>query len=246
MKILLLDIETAPNLAYVWGMWKQNISMDKIVARGHVLCWSAKWYGEKRMHYASIHEGTAPQMLKGIHSLLDESDAVVHYNGRAFDIPTLNKEFVSHGMHPPAPYKQIDLLEVVRKQFAFPINKLDYVAQALKLGEKVRHPGFQLWVDCMAGKPAAWKLMKQYNHHDVVLLEKLYDRLKPWIHSHPNVGAFDDLECCPRCGTEGKLQARGYAVTADARYHRYQCGACGGWSRGTKRLSKSNQTLRSV
>ena len=44
-------------------------------------------------------------MIKGIHKLLDECDAVIHYNGSKFDIPTLNKEFLLHGLHPPAPYK---------------------------------------------------------------------------------------------------------------------------------------------
>lgn len=246
MKILLLDIETAPNLAYVWGTWKQNISMDKIVAKGHVLCWAAKWYGEKDMAFRSELTGVK-SMLNQVHSLLDEADAVVHYNGKSFDIPTLNKEFIIHEMTPPAPYKQVDLLEVVRARFNFPINKLDYVAQTLGLGGKVRHPGFQMWVDCMAGDQKAWQLMEGYNRGDVELLERLYDRLKPWIPNHPNVGAFDpeDIEKCPHCGSK-HLQKRGVAVTRDVRYQRYQCLDCGAWARGKKALSKTRATLQGI
>lgn len=247
MKILLLDIETAPNLAYVWGMWKQNISMSQIAAKGHVLCWAAKWHGKRGMYYRSVKGGDAKGMLKAAHKLLDEADAVVHYNGKSFDIPTLNKEFLTHGMTPPAPYKQVDLLEVVRDQFRFPINKLDYVVQQLGLGKKVRHPGFQMWVDCMAGDAKAWNRMARYNQGDVVILERLYEKLKPWVRNHPNHGAFDDRpEACPKCGVEGKLQMRGTAVTCDTKYVRYQCGACGGWSRGKKATTKTRVTLKGI
>lgn len=243
MKILLLDIETAPNLAYVWGVWKQNISMDKIVAKGHVLCWAAKWYGEPGMYFRSVRTGPK-SMLRQVHRLLDEADAVVHYNGKNFDIPTLNKEFLTHDMAPPAPYKQIDLLEVVRDRFSFPINKLDYVVQHLGLGRKVRHPGFQMWVDCMSGDDGAWAKMARYNQRDVTILERLYDKLKPWVRNHPNIGAFDpsDIEKCPHCGSV-HLQKRGVAVTRDVQYRRYQCVDCGAWSRGRKAVSKARTSL---
>jgi DNA polymerase elongation subunit (family B) len=225
-------------------MWQQNISMDKIVANGHVLCYAAKWYGEKGTHFESVQRGNTKEMLVTVHGLLDDADAVVHYNGANFDIPTLNKEFITHNMKPPAPYKQVDLLSVVRDKFRFPINKLDYVAQTLGLGQKTRHPGFQMWVDCMARKRDAWKKMEEYNRQDVLLLEKLYDRLKPWVRNHPNVGAFDpeDIEKCPNCGSK-HLQKRGTAVTRDVRYQRYQCGSCGAWSRGKKAISRAKASL---
>jgi hypothetical protein len=247
VKILLLDIETAPNLAYVWGTWKQNISMDKIVAKGHVLCWAAKWYGEDTVHFRSTDgkKLSTKLMLKDMHNLLSEADAVVHYNGKSFDIPTLNKEFVVAGMTPPAPYKQIDLLEVVRDRFRFPINKLDYVVQALGIGKKVRHAGFQMWIDCMAGDEAAWEMMEEYNRGDVVVLEKLYDRLKPWIRNHPNMGMFTDGKVCTNCG-EKHLQKRGTHPVRESVYQRYVCMACGTWMRGKEVLRKAKTTLQGV
>jgi DNA polymerase elongation subunit (family B) len=243
VKILLLDIETAPNLAYVWGLFKENIPLARIVASGHVLCWAAKWHGEKKTYFSSIQKRKPLTMLDGIHRMLGEADAVVHYNGKSFDIPTLNKEFVTHGMKPPEPYKQIDLLQIVRAEFRFPSNKLDYVAKALGLGEKVRHPGFEMWVKCMANEAAAWKDMERYNRQDVNLLEQLYDRLNPWIRTHPNHGAFQDISCCPKCGSE-KFQQRGFAVTQIMKYPRYQCTGCGGWFRGNKSVSHDRHRER--
>lgn len=232
MKILLLDIETAPNLVHVWGLFQQNVAINQIQASGYVLCWAAKWYGHDEVLFDSVHQSKPKKMLKGIYKLLDQADVVVHYNGTKFDIPTLNKEFVLQEMTPPAPYKQVDLLRTARGQFRFTSNKLDYVAQVLGLGKKFKHAGHELWVKCMAGDPESWATMEAYNRQDVVLLEKVYDRLMPWIKSHPNHGVHDEpgIPVCPNCGHH-HLQRRGVARTVSNIYARYQCMKCGTWSR---------------
>ena len=233
MKILLLDIETSPMTAYVWGIWDQNISPNHIIDSSNILCWAAKWLGEDEVHFDSVHQSKPKQMLKGIHVLLDEADAVVHYNGTKFDIPTLNKEFLLHRYNPPSPYKQIDLLRVVRSNFRFPSNKLDYVSQRLGLGKKTEHAGMELWTKCMKGDKDAWKIMETYNIQDVVLLESLYSTLLPWIKSHPNHNLYTDNIVCPTCSGH-RLQKRGTAVSITGTYQRYQCMDCGSWSQGAK------------
>lgn len=236
----MIDIETSPNQAFVWGIWEQNISLNQMIASSSTLCYSAKWLGERKMFFDSVHRSGPKKMLRGVHKLLSEADVVATYNGKKFDLPTLNKEFIVHKMPPPAPYKQVDLLQVARARFRFLSNKLDYVTQALGLGAKVRHPGFQMWVDCMAGDAQAWRVMERYNKKDTALLEKLYMRLLPWIDKHPSHGAFEDITCCPKCGGT-KLQQRGYAVTQVMKYRRYQCVGCGGWARGNKSVSYTKQ-----
>lgn len=234
MKILLLDIETAPNVVYTWGLRDQNISLNQIEQSGYVMCWAAKWYGKKDIMFSSVKQTTPGKMLKQIHELLSEADVVVHYNGLSFDVPTLNKEFVIHGMKPPAPYKQVDLYRSVKGAFRFLSNKLDYVTKALDLGQKIRHEGQELWTKCMRREAAAWKRMKKYNIGDVTLLEKLYDRIKPWIKGHPNHSTAKMRAVCPTCGND-KLQARGTAGNATGSYTRFQCvgsDGCGAWSKG--------------
>jgi hypothetical protein len=233
VRTLLLDIETSPNTAYVWSLWKETIPLARLIESSEVLCWSAKWYGEKDVFFDSIHRNKSSVMLENIHELLDQTDAVVHYNGSQFDIPCLNKEFLQYGMFPPAPYKQIDLLQVARKQFRFPSNKLDYVANKLGLGKK-EETNFMLWVDCMNGNSEAWKKMESYNRNDVILFEKLYDRFKPWIRGIANQGLYrEDSLVCPTCGSDSYTR-RGYTYTASCKYQRYQCKSCGGWFRGAK------------
>jgi len=231
IKRLLLDIETAPHRVYTWGMWGQDIHMDQIEEPGYTLCWAAKWYGEKEVLFSSIRDGKK-KMLGGIWKLLDEADAVVHYNGAKFDIPILNQEFVQIGWKPPSPYQQIDLLRVVKSRFRLASNKLDYVAQAMGLEGKVQHKGMDLWKGCMAGWEEDWEVMEVYNKRDVTILDDLYERLLPWIPNHPNMALHldGDVAACPNCGGTDLIR-KGYAFTKTMRYQRFKCKGCGTWMR---------------
>lgn len=235
MKILILDTETSPNTAHVWGLWNNNVSLNQLLESSYVMCWAAKWYGKPKVEFKSIFHDSHEEMLYRIHALLDEADVVIHYNGKRFDIPTLNKEFLLAGLPPPSPYKQIDVLEIVKRKFRFPSNKLDYVASRLGLGKKHAHEGHTLWIKCMNMDPAAWVTMKKYNIQDVKILERVYDRVLPWIPSHPNRALFGDhpQHSCPNCGSTDVIK-NGFATTPAGKWQRYQCNACGTWPRGEK------------
>lgn len=243
LKILLLDIEVGPHTAYVWGLWDVNVALNQIKDTGTTICYAAKWLGQKNVIFDSLHnhKGNHKKMLSGIHKLLDEADIVIHYNGLRFDVPTLNKDFILNGLKPPSPYKQIDLLQVTKRQFRFASNKLDFVSQKLGLGSKTDHEGFTLWLKCLDNDPKAWKTMEKYNRNDVVLLENLYNKLLPWIPKHP--GRSTKEEVCPSCGSH-HLQKRGTATNKTGTYQRYQCTDCGTWSSGeiiTKHKKKYKQ-----
>lgn len=197
------------------------------------------------MYFSSVHETKPKKMLRQIHELMSDADAIVTYNGIKFDIPTLNKEFILNNFLPPAPSKQIDLLPTCRRGFRFPSNKLDYVSQALGIGKKVKHEGHELWVQCMAGDNAAWGRMQDYNENDVVLLERLYNKLLPWMDRHPNRSTSGEYPCCPNCGGEN-LQRRGYAITTTQKYPRYQCKDCGSWVRGNKTTYRASEKFTQV
>lgn len=227
----MLDIETAPNKVFVWGLWQQNVALNQIQEPGYILCWTAKWHGQEKVFYSDIRDGKE-KMLGQIYELVAEADVVVHYNGSSFDMPTLNQEWLGLGWPPPAPYINLDLYRTVKARFRFPSNKLSYIAERLKLGEKVNHKGMELWRECMEFNAESWEVMKAYNIQDVNLLERLYESLKPWVVNHPNHALHIDqpIEVCPSCGSE-HLQKRGFHYTKTQVYQRYACQACGAWSR---------------
>lgn len=233
MRILELDIETAPNVGYFWQQKTGFIPIGHIVEDGYTLCWAAKWHGEKEIIFRSVYEDGEKKMLEDMHALLCEADAVVHYNGVKFDIPVLNAEFFLRGMLPPTPFHQIDLFKTVRKRFRFTSNKLDYVARRVGIGAKVQHKGMDLWRECMAGNAKAWATMKRYNIQDVRLLEKLYRKLLPWIQDHPNHALFKETDrpVCTNCGSHYVVK-NGVETTKTMQYQRYKCKSCGTPLRG--------------
>lgn len=187
--------------------------------------------------FDSVFDSDPAKMIKNVHELLDEADVVCHYNGKKFDIPTLNQEFLLQDLSPPSQFKQLDLLTTTRQQFRFPSNKLDYVVQQLGLGQKTSHKGMELWHDCMKGCPKAWATMKRYNMQDVRLTERWYLKLLPWIKSHPNWGVYLDSSrpTCRNCGS-AKVKRNGKEYTNTYTYQRYRCTDCGTPLRGRKSL----------
>lgn len=233
MKTLFLDIETSPNLAHVWSIWNVNVGLPQLLDSGEVICFAAKYAHEDRVRF---HRG--PGLVKAAHRLLTDADVVVHYNGTKFDIPWLQTEFVKAGMTQPAPFAQVDLCNVVKAKFRFPSNKLEYVASEILGERKAATGGHALWIACMRGDAGAWAAMRGYNEQDVLLTERLYTRLLPWI-TLPNPRLYGDAtpgdKTCPQCGSNN-IQRRGLAYTKLSSYVRYVCLDCGRWGRGKNRI----------
>jgi uncharacterized protein YprB with RNaseH-like and TPR domain len=191
-KILLIDIETTPILAYVWGIWDQHISLSQIVKPTEMMCFGAKWQGKKAVTFRSVHHHGKEEMLEELHRLMEEADAIVGWNTAAFDHKHINREFIENGMLPPStPVQDLDLMTVTKSNFKFPSNKLDYVSNALGLGSKFKHQGFEMWIKCMAGDEKAWREMKKYQIRDVVMLEGVYQKLLPWFAGSSSVSIRD-------------------------------------------------------
>ena len=221
----------------MWGIWGQNIPITNIVGESEILCWSAKWLDEDACYYSSVqmngHNKTGrKKMLKEVHAMLDEADAVITFNGDKFDLKILNQEFALMGMAPPAPYKSIDLIKTVRRQFRFTSNKLDYLLRRFGLGHKLENPGIAMWLSCMNPRSEdykdMWEIMEDYNIQDVFKTEEFYKTIRGWIPNHPSISAISRTFCCPNCGGT-HLQSRGYRLSKTRKYRRYQCMSCGHW-----------------
>lgn len=242
MRILSLDIETTPAIVYVWSLRPDYIPPSHVIKPSQMLCWAAKWLGEPEVEFRGLKPDGQKRMVKRLWRLLDEADSVLHYNGKRFDVPHVQREFLQAGLLPPSPFKQIDLLVTCRRQFKFDANKLERVSEQLGIGRKEEHEGFKLWTRCMAGEQSAWERMRRYNEKDCRLNETLYmKKLRPWILSHPSHGAQEGRDICSKCGSD-KLEARGFASLRTGRYRRFHCTSCGSWMRSTERHDKTTIT----
>lgn len=229
VKILVLDIETRPALAYVWRAYDENVGYEQVVEPGGMICFAAKFVGEKDIHFYSNWTHSHHEMVKAAHDLLSEADAVVTYNGDKFDLPKLMGEFILDGLGPTPPIASIDVVKTVRKMGFF-MNRLAFIGPLLRVGQKVKHEGFELWAKVIDGDPKAREKMQKYNTQDVILLERLYNKIKPFVKNHPRLREGDE---CPACQGH-KTQKRGYRSTRFFRVQRNQCQDCGHWFETTR------------
>lgn len=245
-KILILDIETAPNIAYVWRFFKTNVGAKQVLEHTEIMSFAYKWLGEDQVYYYDVQHTNEATILPYLMEALDAADVVVAHNGNKFDLPTIQGRALVAGLRPPAPYKTVDTLLVARYEFNFPANSLEYLSTILGVDQKDSHknfPGFELWDQCLKGNPAAWDEMRTYNIQDVITLEQIYLKMRPWMRRHPNVGVFEQNitgPACPKCNSHD-LQYRGYAHTNVGRFHRFQCNDCGGWGRERMSIIPTDQ-----
>jgi DNA-directed RNA polymerase subunit RPC12/RpoP len=246
-RIAFIDIETRPNLSYTWGKWEQNVIAFK--QEWAILSFAVKWSDSKRVKVYGLPDfplydkdpDNDLELIKELWRVFNEADLIIGHNGDNFDIKKANARFIFHGLAPTTPYKTVDTLKLARRHFAFNSNKLDDLAKYFGIGEKVKTGGASLWLDCMNGDLAAWSKMKKYNAHDVILLEKVYNRFRPWHTTHPNINLQmnpRDLRC-PACGSL-RVQRRGWDYIRTFRAQRYRCLECSKWSRGSREKIPGN------
>lgn len=251
LKILLLDIETAPLLGWCWSIWENDLALNQIEKDWTILAWAAKWLGDppnKIMYRDQRNKDIEDdsELLKDIWKLLDECDVVVTQNGKRFDIRKLNARFIINGMKPPSSYRHIDTAQIAKKHFAFTSHKLEYMTNKLcrkfkKLKTK-KFQGFDLWKACMNNNIEAWKEMELYNKMDVLSLEELYNRLIPWDNS-VNVSVnhlVNNGKYICSCGSD-KFLSKGLRYTNAGAYQRKICRKCGKEHRFSKNMLSSEQ-----
>jgi hypothetical protein len=238
-KIVVLDIETFPNLVYTWGLYEQNVSINQIVRDWSIASITWKWLGDPKCHYIDCSKDPLDDslLLAKIWEVLDQADIVVGQNSNHFDLRKINARLIESGYPPPSPYRQIDTKVEAKRVAMFTSNRLEWLSQHLSTIPKDKHkefPGFELWSECLAGNPKAWAAMKKYNPTDVLATEQVYIRLRPWMKTHPNIGLFNadqSKPSCPKCASDN-VQKRGVWRAAAGIYPRYRCMDCNTWCRG--------------
>lgn len=242
-KIGLIDIETAPLEARVWGLFDQNIGLNQKTAEWSVLSFCFIPLRDKLRMADILYMDTSDKedprddysLCAVLWQIMHEYDVLIAQNGKRFDLRKMRARLIMHGFPPPSPVKVEDTMLMARSVAAFTSNKLEWLAEFLSSVKKSKHkefPGFELWAECLAGNPKAWLAMKKYNIPDVVSMREVYLKLRPWVRTHTNVAVYTDSidPACPVCGSEN-LKQDGYSYTNTGKYNRFHCQGCGAWSR---------------
>lgn len=248
-KVLTIDIETSPHLAYTFSTRQAYIAPGQIVEPTRMLSFAAKWEGMNHVIFASEFDFGGPEnyrdpeirehmhrnMVNHAFMLLDAADVVVTYNGDHFDLRHLRREFRLAGLGQPSPFASVDLWKVIKKEEEWASHKLAYITEKYRLTGKLENSGFPLWVGCLNGDLKMWRQMRRYNKQDVVTTEELKQACHDIIKM-PALSLFDDEPLgegeCPTC--RRPAQRRGYAYTATRRYPRYYCPVDMKWFSGNR------------
>lgn len=240
-KTLLLDIETSIMLVYTFQLGKQVIRHDQIYEDWRILCYTAKWLGENKVLYEEAREEKQEkEILKKLHKLLDEADIVITQNGTLFDAKRINTRMIYYNVNPPSPYRHYDIYRLVKRVANFSSKGLAYLTDKLcKKHKKLIHqsfPGRNLWIECKKGNKKAWKEMKEYNKKDVLSMEELYYKLRPWApESFPKVyNLTNSINVCSTCGYKGQMKEGKPRKAKKHWYRQDSCVKCGAWQSPVK------------
>lgn len=228
-KILFWDLEITPNKGYSFGgKWQTNIL--RFEKEFYILSCAFKWLGYKHIEcITSQHNNDDKMLCKKIVSRLNEADILIAHNGDSFDVKKLNARLAFHDLDPISPVTTIDTKKVAKKHFAFNSNSLDDLARFFGFGTKRKHDGIDLWLDCMTGDKKAWDIMIDYNKFDVVLLEKIYKRMKKYMVPHPNVAKLQNkMFGCDKCGSDEAIR-HGFRPGSNGLRQKWLCKGCGGF-----------------
>lgn len=238
-RILLYDLETSLQTAAIFGLANNDwIDPRNLTSERYIISASWKFLGESKVYSVSVLDDPKryekdpsddTYVCKVLHKVMSESDVICGHNGDSFDKPYLETRMLVNGIEPLPPVQSIDTLKVAKSKFRFNSNKLDYLGKLLGVGRKIEtKPG--LWLEVLQGNKSAIRDMVTYNKQDVLLLERVFLKLRPYMSNHINRELFGQKEGCPKCGSK-KVQSRGVHRAISRVYRRFFCNSCSSWFR---------------
>ena len=227
---LYFDIETSPNIGLFWQAgYKQKIDYSNIIKERAIICICYKWEDEKEVY--EVHwdkKQDDKKLLIEFIKIANQADELVGHNGDNFDLKWIRTRCLFHGIEMFPNYTTIDTLKISRSKFRFNSNRLNYIAQYLGIGQKIKTE-FNLWKDIVLNKDAqAMDKMVKYCKKDVILLEKVHKHLNKHVYNktHYGVAFGQDRGTCPECGSDELVINKRKTTASGLKKILYQCKEC--------------------
>jgi DNA polymerase elongation subunit (family B) len=230
-RILLFDVETAPVKIWTFALGKTYLGHNQIAdgERFDIITIAYKWLGEKKVHSLDwgLKKQDSSEMIEKFTKVIESADLVVAHNLTGFDLKQMNTQRFMHGQPTIAWPTTADTLTQLRRHFYFASNRLDYITKTL-FGAGKDKMSLDDWVAIKERKdPRALAKMIKYNIKDVLLLEKLFIKLQPYMRPAANIylQPGDTAARCPNCGSTSS-KSHGRRVTMTRVYQRRRCTSC--------------------
>jgi hypothetical protein len=255
-RILLYDLETMQNIVASFQLWSRgglSIPHQNVIQEKYIVTASWKWLGERKVHavattdFPELYDKNPHSdlmVVKKLYDVMMQADIIVAHNGDQYDVKYLNGRILLNGLPPLPPIRTVDTKKVASRMFLLNSNRLDALGKMLGLGRKLHTDG-QWWLDILLGpdekRRKAIKQMIRYNKQDVLLLEEIFNKLRPFMPDYVNRQLYTGERGiqCTKCGST-HYQSRGVHHAKTRSYRRYQCQAteCRGWFRDPKPIGE--------
>lgn len=229
-KRLYFDIETSPNIGLFWEAgYKKNIDYSNIIKERAIICICYKWEDDKTVHFLHWDAKQCDKaLLEKFIEVANTAHELVGHNGDKFDLAWIRTRCLFHRIDMFPKYTTIDTLKIVRSKFKLNSNKLDYIAQFLGMGKKIKTE-FGMWKDILLKKDKiAMSKMIKYCQKDVVLLEKVHKELSVHIEPKTHFGVLfgTDRGACPECGSDELIISMRRTTATGLKKIIYKCKTC--------------------
>ncbi len=169
-KIVIFDLETLPNLPEALKVWPSLSTYPGQTLRATVstiICGGWKIYGKKQVHCINAWDFSRWEkdvnddyfVVKALHKVLYDADAVVTHNGKNFDWKFLQTRLMYHGLQPLHKIRHLDTKELAKRNLYSFNNRLGTIGEWLVNDKKRWHEGWGLWVKVYGHDPTAMAKM---------------------------------------------------------------------------------------
>lgn len=246
--IVFWDLETLPNAKlHIERLPEYNSDRYGLTLKADVnsiLCFGYKMQGEKKPSCVNVWDTPAGKkdinddrdLVKIALETLSKSDAFVTHNGANFDLKFLNTRALIHGLPPLPKIPHIDTCSLAKRNLYMLNARLNHLAKMLTTEAKMENGGWLLWSRMSLSKQEGTKkqleedktTMSEYCKQDVLVLERLFNRLMPFATNIPNYNLFtgQEVQVCPACGSFN-VHKHSKKVSKTGIHQRYQCQDCG-------------------
>ena len=246
-RICYLDIEKSFNISGHYGQWSQNLNQAAKFRESHILSYCYAFNDDEEIKGSVLDAEELQQdflncLAEGkVHTTVDEllvlelwalfsnSDVIVAYNGRGFDVKEIQARFLQYGLPPTPPVKVIDPLLIVKDKFRLPFKSLKYVAEFLGVTQKIENDGNKLWKKATMGNADALHELLEYNKGDITTMREVYKKIQGWGNTGVNLALYSESQSslCPLCSSDDiKPLAGKFAYTSQRKYSVYRCNSC--------------------
>jgi hypothetical protein len=241
-KILIIDIETSPNIVMSWACSKQFVGHTQIIGERQIVCISYKWHGEDKVynHHWGFSKQCDKKLLEKIIPVMNKADLIVGQNHERFDIKWINTRVIYHRLEPinVKTLTLVDTMKMAKANFYFNSNSMAYMSKYLKIEQKMDGGGWTRIKKIILEKDKEALLEHiDYCDGDIKTTEELFDVLRPYCEMTKSLGLIEtgDRDTCPSCASDDR-QKWGFFYTKVGKYQKYRCNGCKHVYKDTRRV----------